>query len=88
MQHDSDEDERSLAELCATPRMPYKLKKAGKRVIGDFLDRWKREGASETAKAQDSQRCPNSSTRYDVNNYSGGPTTIHDVGVIEKRKVR
>lgn len=88
MEDNIDDDDRAIAELCATPRMPNKLKKAGKRIIGDLLDRVTRERASEASKAQDSLRRPNSSNRYDVNNYGGGPTSIHDVGVIEKRKVR
>ena len=37
------EDEESIAELCATPRMPYKLKKRGNEIIGDFIDRLRRE---------------------------------------------
>lgn len=86
MQDDIDEDDRSLAEICEARETLPKLKKSGKQNIADFIDRWKREDASKVAKAQDSQIRPNFGTRFDVNNYAGGPVAIRDIGVIEKRK--
>ncbi len=82
------EEDESIAELCGVPRTPYKLNKRGRALIGDFVDRLRREDASKIANVQDSNRHPIGSTRYDINSYAGGPATIRDLCFIEKRKVR
>jgi hypothetical protein len=83
------EEEESLAELCrGRTREPHKLGKRGRMIVGDLMDRVKREDASKAANIQDSERLHVGSTRYDVNSYVGGPATIRDLCFVEKRKVR
>ncbi len=83
-----EDDERPLGELCGVPPIPHKQNKAGRTIIDDFIDRLKREDASKTAEAQDTARRPIAGTRYDINGYAGGPTTIRDLCFVEKRKAR
>jgi hypothetical protein len=81
------EQEESVTELCRTP--PVKQgSKLLRKIVGDLIDRAKREDARKTASIQDAERRPVGSTRYDVNSYGGGVTIIPDVCLIEKRKVR
>jgi hypothetical protein len=88
--HDPEEfePEDTVAELCAAPRMPHKVNKKGRDIVPNLMDRVKREEARKTATLQDSKQQHIESTRYDVNSYAGGPATIPDVCVIEKRKRR
>ena len=82
-------EEESVAELCRTPLLKHKHNnKITERVMDGFIDRWRRDIARKTASIQDAARHHVNSTRYDVNSYAGGPTTIADLCVVEKRKVR
>ena len=88
---EQSEPEESVAELCRTPPAKKPNPKTAKLVsrwIGDYLDSKKRDGARESAAIQDSERRYVEDTRYDINAYPGGPVTIPDVCVVEKRKVR
>ena len=84
------EPEDSVAELCRPPpaRKFSKADKFVNRLIDDHFDCKKRDGAREIASVQDSERRYVEDTRYDINAYRGGPVTIPDVCVVEKRKVR
>ena len=83
-----EEDDRSIAELCAPSRVPHKINKAGRAILGSLVDRLRRQDASMVAQAQDSGMRHTESTRYNVNSYSGGPTSIRDIAFIKKRKMR
>lgn len=84
------EEEASSAELCRTPRVRqwHKGDKFLRKIVGDLMDRTKRDNARHAASIQDAERHYVEGTRYDVNSYAGGPVTIADLGVIKKRKVR
>ena len=83
-----NEDERSVAELLGVPRVPHKLTKPHRAMIADMIDCAIRKNASKIAEVQDGTRRPVENNRYDVNSYAGGPTTIPDLCVVKKRKVR
>jgi len=81
------EEEESVAELCRTP--PVKQgNKLVRTIVGDLIDREKRDDARKTASIQDTERRHVEGTRYDVNSYAGGPMTIADLCVVKKKKVR
>jgi hypothetical protein len=85
---DEFEEEESVAELCGAPLVKGKSNKIVQTIVGDLMDRVKRDDARRTAAIQDVERRHVGGTRYDVNSYAGGPVTIPDLCVVEKRKVR
>jgi hypothetical protein len=75
-----DQAREAVNELFG--ELPAKLPQG---LLEDVMDGWKRGDARETAGAQDAERRHVNSTRYDVNSYGGGATSIPDVCLIKKR---
>ena len=69
LEEDEQEDfyrEDSVADLCSAPRKNRQGNKRTRTIIGDLIDRLKREDACKIASIQDSERCHVASTRYDL----------------------
>ena len=81
------EEEELVSELCRAPLVKQGSKLV-RTIVGDLIDRTKRDHARKAASIQDAERRQVGSTRFDVNSYSGGPAIIRDLCFVEKRKVR
>jgi hypothetical protein len=82
-----DGEDDSIGGLCAVPHV-LKEDKIADTIIGDLLDRLKRDAAREVAADQDAVRHHVADNRYDVTSYPGSAPIIRDVCQIKKRKVR
>jgi hypothetical protein len=80
-------EEESIRELCAAPCVPT-MDKVADTIVGDMLDRLKRDAAREAAVSQDAVRHHVADNRYDVTSYPGSAPVIRDVCHVKKRKVR
>lgn len=81
-------EEESIRELCAAPYVMPTRDKVADTIVGDMLDRLKRDAAREAAASQDAVRHHVADNRYDVNSCPGSAPVIRDVCHVKKRKVR